>query len=40
MREKRQRTTKDNSHGEFGIWGIEDILQELKEELKNLYGNI
>jgi len=38
MREKRQKTIKVNSFGEFGIWGIENILQELKKELKNLYG--
>lgn len=38
MRKKRQKTTKVNSHVEFGIWGIENILQELKKELKILYG--
>lgn len=38
MREKRQKTCKVNPYGEFGIWGIENILQELKKELKNLYG--
>lgn len=38
MREKRQKTTKVNSQVEFGIWGIENILQELKKELKTLYG--
>ena len=38
MRKKRQKTTKVNSQVEFGIWGIENILQELKKELKNIYG--
>ncbi|MBI5677268.1 MAG: nucleotidyltransferase domain-containing protein [Planctomycetes bacterium] len=38
MREKGQKTTKVNSPREFGIWGIENILQELKKELKTLYG--
>lgn len=38
MREKRQKTIKANSLGEYGIMSIENILQELKKELKNLYG--
>ncbi len=38
MRKKRQKTTKVNSHVEFGIWSIKNILQELKKELKILYG--
>lgn len=38
MREKRQKTIKANSLGEYGIMNIENILQELKKELKNLYS--
>lgn len=38
MREKRQKTIKANSLGEYGIMSIENILQELKKELKTLYG--
>lgn len=38
MREKRQKTIKANSLGEYGIMNIENILQELKKELKNIYG--
>ena len=34
MREKRQKTTRVNSPVEFGIWSIENILQELKKELE------
>ena len=35
---KRQKTIKVNSHKEFGIRDIENILHELKKELENLYG--
>ena len=38
MQKKRQKTNKVESREKLGIRSIEKVLQELKKELKNIYG--